>query len=1054
MSDLFNNLAKDNPHWANEEEVRKGWLKHIENSLGITFHAERGRNDASYNQVIIEFKDRGLFRGSTASAAFKEAIFDRLAKYIRRRAKAEGIPEEDYIGIAIDGMHICFAFMKAGVITHRNLLPFNEASVDLVAQACSDSKRRAVTSDNLVEDFGHKGEIGRTTMTALVAILERQLTAPGNNKIKLLFVEWRTLFGQVADLSKAQAAEIRKHIPFSPRLPLADVVSASLFVIHTYNAFVMKLLAAEIVAQYRLTAFPDFCEHLLGYDDKSLLHALDVEVERSAFFEAARIKGFVEEAVFSWYVDSSILEKERRDLCSAIRPLLTQLALYRMDDLTAARSRDVLKTFYQALVPETLRKALGEFYTPDWLVDVACDRAEIADWSTVRVLDPTCGSGSFLLEAIRRKRRLAKAASRSPAETLSSLLDQVWGFDLNPLAVQAARVNFLIAVADLVAIVGVEVELPVLLADAVYSPAQQPGKDEDYVEYGIGSAQANLNIRLPAALAFDRARLDATFVIMHAAVQQEDEYEIVEQQLVSLGLLSSVDASEWRAALASTYEQILKLHRQAWNGIWFRVVRNFFWSAVAGKFDVIVGNPPWVRWSNLPEEYRDRIKPTCERYTIFSETPYHGGNELDISGMITYTVADKWLKNGGALVFVITQTHFQSPSSQGFRSFRIDHEANLVPEMVDDLKLLKPFPKVANKTAIVRMRKVGSQTLASYPVPYVVWEKNAGESASIPEYASKSAVLARVHQKVWEATPVDGVNSPWAVLPPGRFREMVNIQGKSDWIAGRKGITTDLNGVYMVRVLAENAQTGLVQVETRPEAGRTDIGPARTFWIEPTLLYPLLKGAADFSACHVHVKDQLYVLVPNKGINKSDYVESDKVLNQLQQTKRYFQHFQALLERRSTYRQRQINAPSHVVYNAGSYTFAPYKVVWAELSTTFEAAVVTHGEVPLIGLRPYVPDHKVYFADFENEDEAYFVAGTLNSTLIQEYVESHTIQIQVSNIFKHLSIPKYNAEDADHCLLVKKTKKAHAAETPQVRQALLAEIDEIADRVLIGAPGV
>ena len=1048
MSRLYQNLNNDSPNWANEEEVRKGWLKHIENELGITFHAERARNDASYNQVIIEFKGRGLFKGSVNSVAFREAIFDRLEKYIKRRSRDEGLPEEDYIGIAIDGLHVCFAFMRDGKIVHRNLLPVNPASVDLVAQACFDARRRAVTAENLVEDFGHKSKIGRELMAALVAILERQLTAPGNNKIKLLFEEWRTLFGQVADLSKAQAAEIRKHVPFSPKLPSADIVSASLFVIHTYNAFVMKLLAAEIVAQYGLTAFSDFCEHLLGHDDDQLLHLLDVEVERGAFFEAARIKGFVEEVVFSWYVDSGVPKGERAALCAAIRPLLTQLALYRMDDLTAARSRDVLKTFYQALVPETLRKALGEFYTPDWLVDVACDRAEIADWGSVRVLDPTCGSGSFLLEAIRRKRVLAKQANLSPAETLENLIAQVWGFDLNPLAVQAARVNFLIAIADLVAAAGAEVELPVLLADAVYSPAQAPAEGEEYVEYGIGSARANLNIQLPAALAFDRVRLDAAFVIMASAVQRETAYSAVEKQLVEQDVISSHEAKKWREALASTYGQILELHRQAWNGIWFRVVRNFFWSAVAGEFDVIIGNPPWVRWSNLPEQYRERIKPTCERYTIFSETPYHGGNELDISGMITYTVGDKWLKSGGALVFVITQTHFQSPSSQGFRSFRIDDSSNLIPEHVDDLKLLKPFPKVANKTAIVRMRKVDAETQVSYPVPYAVWQKRDGQSASIPEHMTKSAVLARVDRKQWEATPVSGGNSPWAVLPPGRFQDMENIQGASDWIAGRKGITADLNGVYMVKVIAENPKTGLVQVETRPQAGKTDIGPARKFWIEPDLLYPLLKGAADFSACHVHVSEQLYVLVPNKGINRSDYESAEKALKKLPQTRKYFEHFRALLERRSTYRLRQSGAPSYVVYNAGAYTFAPYKVVWAELSNTFEAAVVTEANVPLVGTRPYVPDHKVYFADFDDEDEAYFVAGALNSALVREYVESHTIQIQVSNIFKHLSIPKFDKSDKTHRLLAKAAKDAHAAKSEKTRQAFLQTVDALADDVL------
>ena len=1048
MNNLFTNLKKDRTAWSNEEELRKGWLKHIENDLGITFHAERSRNDASYNQVIIEFKSPGFFKGSIKSASFVEAVHDRLFKYIKARSKAEGIPEGDYIGIAIDGDHICFAFMKDGQITHRNLLPFNEASVDLVAQACFDSKRRAVTADNLVEDFGHEAKIGNAMMASLVAQLERQLTAAENNKIKMLFEEWRTLFGQVADLSAAQATEIRKHIPFSPKLPVGDTVAAALFAIHTYNAFVMKLLAAEIVAQYGLTAYSDFCEHLLGQDDDQLIELLDKEVERGAFFEAARIVGFVEEAVFSWHVDRSIPAEDRASCCAAVRPLLTQLALYRMDDLSAARSHDVLKSFYQALVPETLRKALGEFYTPDWLADVTCDRAEVADWSAVRALDPTCGSGSFLLEVIRRKRNLAEQAKLSPTNTLTKILDEVWGFDLNPLAVQAARVNFLIAVADLVAAAGIEVELPVLLADAVYSPAHSPATGQDFIEYGIGSAQANLNILLPAPLAFDRARLDEAFSIMADAVQEEQEYLAVEKSLIAAGVMSAVEAKDWREALGSTYEQVLELHKKAWNGIWFRIVRNFFWSAVAGQFDVVVGNPPWVRWSNLPELYRQRIKPTCEQYTIFSETPYYGGNELDISGMITYTVADKWLKSGGTLTFVITQTHFQSPSSQGFRSFRINEEFNLVPEQIDDLKRLRPFPKVANKTAIMRLRKVDHTTKPLYPVPYSVWEKGAGHSGALPERLTKNEVLARVEQKAWEANPVNGGNSPWAILPRGRFSDMAALQGQSNWVSGRKGVTTDLNGVYMVRIVDQNAATGLVQIETRPEAGRTDIGPARRFWIEPDLLYPLLKGASDFSACEVHVREQLYILVPNKGITTAEYNAAEAEVSKLKQTRKYLNHYKKLLERRSTYRLRQKGAPYYVVYNSGTYTFSPFKVVWAELSTTFEAAVFTHSNVPLFGDRPFVPDHKVYFAEFSSEDIAYFVCGILNSTLVKEYVESHTIQIQVSNIFKHLRIPKFEPKNPAHKQLAATSKRAHAATSKKKREDALAEMDALAENIL------
>jgi hypothetical protein len=89
VTSLFAKLKKDSHHWANEEELRKSWLKHIENELGISFHAERERNDASYNQVIIEFKDKGLFKGSTKSTSFKEAIFDRLVSVRKHLESSE-----------------------------------------------------------------------------------------------------------------------------------------------------------------------------------------------------------------------------------------------------------------------------------------------------------------------------------------------------------------------------------------------------------------------------------------------------------------------------------------------------------------------------------------------------------------------------------------------------------------------------------------------------------------------------------------------------------------------------------------------------------------------------------------------------------------------------------------------------------------------------------------------------------------------------------------------------------------------------------------------------
>ena len=126
-------------------------------------------------------------------------------------------------------------------------------------------------------------------------------------------------------------------------------------------------------------------------------------------------------------------------------------------------------------------------------------------------------------------------------------------------------------------------------------------------------------------------------------------------------------------------------------------------------------------------------------------------------------------------------------------------------------------------------------------------------------------------------------------------------------------------------------------------------------------------------------------------------------------------------------------------------------MVWAELSSTFEAVVVTEAEVPLIGQRPYVPDHKIYFADFTDSEAAYFVCALLNSSLVREYIDSHTIKIQVSTIFKHLSIPRYSATNPDHKELAEICKQAHAAVNNSIRQKLLADMDKKSEDVIKAA---
>ncbi len=68
-----------------------------------------------------------------------------------------------------------------------------------------------------------------------------------------------------------------------------------------------------------------------------------------------------------------------------------------------------------------------------------------------------------------------------------------------------------------------------------------------------------------------------------------------------------------------------------------------------------------------------------------------------------------------------------------------------------------------------------------------------------------------------EAAPVDDIGSPWAVLAKGRYKALQGLSGSCEWVAGRKGITTDLNGVFFVPIIKTSG--ALAQVRSRPEAG-------------------------------------------------------------------------------------------------------------------------------------------------------------------------------------------------------------------------------------------
>jgi type I restriction-modification system DNA methylase subunit len=92
---------------------------------------------------------------------------------------------------------------------------------------------------------------------------------------------------------------------------------------------------------------------------------------------------------------------------------------------------DILKGVYQELIDLETRHALGEYYTPDWLCERLID--EVALEQNSRVLDPACGSGSFLRAAVSNFRH------KYPKLGAAAIAEQVVGIDIHPLSVLIAK---------------------------------------------------------------------------------------------------------------------------------------------------------------------------------------------------------------------------------------------------------------------------------------------------------------------------------------------------------------------------------------------------------------------------------------------------------------------------------------------------------------------------------------------------------------------------------------------------------------------------------------
>jgi len=226
-----------------------------------------------------------------------------------------------------------------------------------------------------------------------------------------------------------------------------------------------------------------------------------------------------------------------------------------------------------------------------------------------------------------------------------------------------------------------------------------------------------------------------------------------------------------------------------------------------------------------------------------------------------------------------------------------------------------------------------------------------------------------------------------------------------------------------------------------------DVGKIKTEYvqatIEPDLVYPLIRGR---DIRNWKVEASAYIILAQDSQTRVGISETE-MKHKYPKTYSYFMHFEKQLRQRSGYRKYfKSTDPFWSMYNVGSYTLSPWKVVWRDMGTRILPAVI-HKLNSTIAL----PEHHVMFVSLEKSSEAHFLAGAISSLPSRSVISAYTTLTGIStHILENVSVPKFNPNDTVHLHIADLSEHCHdaiAGEDLDTVATLESEIDKTAARL-------
>lgn len=651
LSSRLVSIFPDYPWWVSAH--MQGIEEHVR------FSSSKGNRsgfvDAVVGKTAIEYE-----KNLTIQGIFNEG-YHQVKEYCAA-LHSIGVPENEILGVLSDTVRwYGYRVRIVGTVQDGQLwgpdnieleqLVFIDLSIKtdeefsrfehFINQFMARDEARILNANTLVADFGvnssfYRESIGVFSATVSDAMVEKP--------------DYATLIQQVWQ-------------NFIAYLGASDYGSFSkeTYISEYYLVTVAKVICANILANRAIISSDDDLRAILNGD----------------YFNRQNIYNLVDYDYFGWlncrpYVDRII---------PCVREMQSRLRAY---DFSRLGEQDIFGKLLAQLADKEHRLMLGQEFTPHWIARDIVDfnLEKLPNGEPPRVLDMCCGSGVFLIESIKAVRQKFDITVSNYTDEKDELaFSCVMGFDIDPLAVMLAKVNWVMAMSDLFSVHTEGITVPIYHADSLFVATpithKMPTRDEDYYILDFN----NNKIKLPTFLLSPKYR--STFdsfmskvyrlAMARAAVPEASNGAIVPGALVSAVIdesgidLADIEIMELSDTALHLVTELETLQRQGRNGIWHFIISNSYRPGlIEHQFNCIVSNPPWMAMSKLADNpYKNALQNIARHYSIQPTGAAHP--HMELATIFLVNSIDRYLKDGAHWSYIMPISIMSGLNHEPFR---------------------------------------------------------------------------------------------------------------------------------------------------------------------------------------------------------------------------------------------------------------------------------------------------------------------------------------------------------------------------------------------------